>query len=449
MPRVARLQAALGRTNRHGTQRGAATLVVVMVLFFVMAMVAAYSSRNIVFEQRTSANFYTANAAFEAAEAGLEWAMSMLNGPRTTSACAASTVTTDPSFRQRYLRIDAANGAVTMPVVGERLPPAVCWYDQVNNRWTCHCPIDVTTPGSIASTPTDSFVPSFRVRFAEIASPDSRPGAVRVEVMGCTRWSFTDDCLNFYDSRPATDCRGTVCATVALASALKSPPVAAVTARGSINAGGGATLGAYNASSGTAGLTVLAGGTVNTTGLQLQGPPGVPSSVTFRQLDPPLADAAFTAPRMFASLFGAWPASYLEHPGAVRMACGTPCSSTDLRNAISFNPGRMLIAEGDVAFDGGSIVAGTSIGTEAAPVALVVTGNVTFTSATDVVGLVYVRAANWATSGAGTIRGASVAESNITGTGAFTTVFDQPVLERLRWTTGSFVKVPGGWKDFQ
>lgn len=449
MPPVTRQHTAKWPSASVGAQRGAATLVVVMVLFFVMAMVAAYSSRNIVFEQRTSANFYTANAAFEASEAGLEWALSMLNGPRSTTACAASAVATDPSFRERYLRVDAGNGAVTMPAVGERLPPAMCWYDQVNNRWNCHCPIDPATPGTIASTPTDSFVPSFRVRFAEITDPASRPGAVRVEVMGCTRWSFTDDCLNFYDTRPATDCRGTVCATIALASALKSPPIAAVTARGSVNATGGATLGAYNSTVGMTGLTVLAGGTVNTTGLQLQGPPGTPASETWRQLDTALGNAAFTAPRMFAALFGAWPASYIEHPGAVRIACAAGCSSTDIRNAITFNPGRMFVIDGDVAFDGGSFATGTSIGTEAAPVVLVVTGNATFTSATEIFGLVYVRAANWATGGTGTITGATVAESNITGTGDFKTVFSPLVLERLRWTTGSFVKVPGGWKDFQ
>ncbi|HRZ62470.1 MAG TPA: PilX N-terminal domain-containing pilus assembly protein, partial [Rubrivivax sp.] len=43
--------------------RGAAALVVVMVLFFIMSLVAAYASRNLIFEQRTSANNYRSTQA--------------------------------------------------------------------------------------------------------------------------------------------------------------------------------------------------------------------------------------------------------------------------------------------------------------------------------------------------------------------------------------------------
>ncbi|MFY7949505.1 MAG: pilus assembly PilX family protein, partial [Gemmatimonas sp.] len=60
-------------------QQGAATLVVVMVLFFIISMVAAYTSRNMIFEQRTGANLYRASQSFEAAEAGMNWALMMLN----------------------------------------------------------------------------------------------------------------------------------------------------------------------------------------------------------------------------------------------------------------------------------------------------------------------------------------------------------------------------------
>ena len=63
-------------------QRGAATLVVVMVLFFIISMVAAYTSRNMIFEQRTGANLYRATQSFEAAEAGMNWALMMLNRGR-------------------------------------------------------------------------------------------------------------------------------------------------------------------------------------------------------------------------------------------------------------------------------------------------------------------------------------------------------------------------------
>jgi Tfp pilus assembly protein PilX len=91
------------RCNGYPPQRGAAALVVVMVLFFIVALVAAYTSRNLIFEQRTSANQYRSTQAFEAAEAGIDWALAMLNGGRIDAACRAHTdaSTTDDSFRQR------------------------------------------------------------------------------------------------------------------------------------------------------------------------------------------------------------------------------------------------------------------------------------------------------------------------------------------------------------
>ena len=62
--------------------RGMAALTVVMVLFFVMALVAAYTNRNLVFEQRISANSYKATRALEAADAGVEWTIGLLNAGR-------------------------------------------------------------------------------------------------------------------------------------------------------------------------------------------------------------------------------------------------------------------------------------------------------------------------------------------------------------------------------
>ena len=50
--------------------------------------------------------------------------------------------------------------------------------------------------------------------------------------------------------------------------------------------------------------------------------------------------------------------------------------------------------------------------------------------------------------GSGLIRGAAVAEGALGGSGTPTIVFDADALRRLRLKSGSFVRVPGGWKDF-
>ncbi|MFX8047616.1 PilX N-terminal domain-containing pilus assembly protein, partial [Acinetobacter baumannii] len=68
-------------------QRGAATLVVVMMLFLVMALLAAYANRGLLFEQRIASGFARAALAQEAAEGGVEWALALLNGPAIDENC--------------------------------------------------------------------------------------------------------------------------------------------------------------------------------------------------------------------------------------------------------------------------------------------------------------------------------------------------------------------------
>ena len=110
---------------RHpARQRGAAALVVSMLLLFGMTLIAFFVNRGMIFEQRTSANQYRSTKAFEMAEAGLEWAVARLNTESAIAAagvaggfnCQPSIVLTNDTFARRYLTISpsgldvAANG---------------------------------------------------------------------------------------------------------------------------------------------------------------------------------------------------------------------------------------------------------------------------------------------------------------------------------------------------
>jgi hypothetical protein len=46
------------------------------------------------------------------------------------------------------------------------------------------------------------------------------------------------------------------------------------------------------------------------------------------------------------------------------------------------------------------------------------------------------------------VRGGLIAEGRLGGTGALSVEYDPQILSRLRTRHGSFVRVPGGWKDF-
>lgn len=424
------------RRTAAARERGVAALVVVMVLFFIVSLVAAYSSRNLIFEQRTSANQYRSTAALDAADAGLEWALSLLNSGRIDGACNKTTklaAAPNDTFRQRYLAIDGANGAVTVRTRadGTELLPS-CAFSA--GAWTCSCPSD----GAPAMAGDG---PAFRVRFLQLPAPQA--GTIRVEARGCT--SVDNQCLAF-PAPHATECRGTACTLVSLFSGLKAPPTAAITARTTVNVGG-AALTAVNSSAVGSGISIHAGGAVNRAGMTLVGRPGSPADLSVVDGDASLSAVSFTPDRMFAAFFGLLPDTYQEQPGAVVVNCGGGCLWTaDVRDVVRDNPGRVIWLTGNIDFD----VAGNACVDDAGlpdPCVIVATGDITFSAATTVNGLIYSHAATWATAGTGTIRGAAGASGAIAGNGSPTVVFDAELLTRLRYTSGSFARVPGSWKD--
>lgn len=420
-------------------QRGVATLTVVMVLFFVVSLVAAYAGRNSIFEQRTSANQYRSTQALEAAEAGLEWAIAMLNSSRITDACTSSANTGDPSFRQRYLVQDASTGLVTpASYAGGEL-----WPSCVLNGATrvCHCPTN-SAPAVVTPAGSDIY-PAFRVRFRVFSAaggttPD-RPGMVAIDVNGCTR--NDNQCLNFPSQPVSGDGRATISAVLALKGGVTTMPSAAITARGAVNFGGNA-LTVVNSDLKGSGFTVQSGGVFNQTGVNLIVAPGSPTSQSVVDSDASLT--ALSADRMFASVFGMWPGTLKLQPASVQMDCASGCSTATVRAMAALNPNRVLWLNGALSLDGGG-----DLGSPTEPVLLVVNGDVTFGAAVRVYGMIYSRAVTTTTSGAGEIQGAWVAEGALVGTGAPTVVYNADVLNRLRLLYGSMVKVPGSWKDWQ
>jgi hypothetical protein len=116
----------------------------------------------------------------------------------------------------------------------------------------------------------------------------------------------------------------------------------------------------------------------------------------------------------------------------------------------------MLWLEGDV-----DLATAVDIGTPTAPVVMVVNGNLTSSAApVRIYGALYVvgtvdgtpAGSTWTTTGSGglVVQGAGVAQGNVAGaaTSPFQFQYEPTVLQRLRLASGSFVRVPGGWKDF-
>ncbi len=432
-------------------QHGAASLVVVMLLFFLMSLVAAYTSRNLIFEQRTSVNQYRSVQAFEAAEAGLEWALAQLNGGRIDTYCLESGATSaNTSFRQRYLSVDTSSGMITpllQGATGSTTRRAGCVWD--GSAWSCHCPANsdpvLTTPAG------DSVYPAFWVSFS--VTNVSRPGVVQIVANGCVK--LDSACLASSTNSSNVEGRALVTAVVALKSALPSPPAAALTVLGAVPGGG--ALKAYNTEPDRGGVTIQAGGAIDTTTFTLASTPGTPSSASVVQNDSSLSGIAAlgglsAADRVFASAFGAWPNAYKLQPALVRITCPSTGCRQALADKVTMNPDRVIWVDGDLTLESAG-----SIGSASAPAAIVVTGRLVFAGAFTnadcsdpsslcVYGLVYTRVGNWA--GSGIIQGAAFVESDLAASAAPTLVYSGSIVDTIRLRSGSFVRAPGGWRDF-
>jgi len=449
-----------GQPPRHA-QRGAAALVVVMMLFFIVSLVAAYASRNLIFEQRTSANNYRATQAFDAAEAGLEWTIAMLNGGRIDASCASTADTTRTSFRERYLEAEADGSLKLLPWsdAGTDKPffPS-CVRD--GGGMSCSCPI---AGNPVLAAPAGSgAATSFRISFEAVGG---QPGLVRVFSRGCS--GFGGPC--YPDAATGVDANAEVSALLGLAPSLTQTPVAAFTVRGPapFDPGGARFVGG-----GAGGLAINAGGPIDPAPV-VSGPAGTPIDPASGGLVVPLDTSLSDLPvsgglspgeMMFLATFGMPPAAFRVQPAVVRLSCVDDCA-TVVQLAADAHPGRVLWIDGDLTIPSAATL---NLGSSAAPAMLVVTGDLDFAvdSIVDIHGLVYSRGTGWTADGTATVTGAFVAEGaasadptidgGFTIVGAPTLVFDQAAVERLAQVRarqvldfGSFVRVPGSWRDFR
>ena len=457
MPALNRF-AADARAARAGQrQLGAATLAVVLLLFFVIALVSAYTSRNLIFEQRTSVNQYRASMAFETAEAGMEWATALLNGGRIGNNCTeAAAVAGSTSFRQRYLSIDSVSGAITprkqVTNPAKELKPTCVW---TGAAWSCTCPDD--TDPVLAEPAAAGLHPAFRLRF----TPNPREGVVRVQVNGCVR--MTEECLDDFSDAPRdSEGRAQHTTLLALKPAVTTPPAAALTVYGNVVGGGAAVV--QNSDAAAGGITIQAAGAVNTVGFTLLSAPGTPPARSVVAGDGTLVPNGLNLAsllalpavplnwdRVFGSVFGLAPATYREQPAARVFVCPNAGCRAALSDLVAANPNRVIWIPGDLvlesAGDIGSLPAAANPAA-AGPATIVVEGRVRFLSpGVNIFGVVYTRSGNW--EGSGTINGAALVEGDLTAAAAPTVRYEQSVINATRLSSGSFVPMQGDWKDFK
>lgn len=418
-------------------QRGIAALAVTLLLFFAMCLVAAYANRGLVFEQRASTNQYRAAQAFEAAEAGIDWAIAQLNQPRRIDGqCLPSADTTDTSFRERYLQSQSDTGhltpvSVTSGTTTISLQPACV---RTAAGWSCQCPSS-GLPSIAGVVPDDGLPhPAFAVQF----SAEAQPGVIRITSVGCS--SAKGPCQPDAAGRPDASSRLQV--LIGLLPGLRVVPTATLTAKSAIDVGV-AALGVHNPDVASGGLTVRTGGNLIGSALRVStAPGGVPSASVATQ---DAALAAIDENHLFATHFGVDPAGWNTHAAVQAIECPTECGAQVVAAIDGVAANRMVSITGDARLTGP-----LTLGSVSQPVVLVVGGALTLRGDVTLHGLAYASDIHWedASGPQAQVRGALISAASYRGNGAPDLHYDAAVLRALQRHTGSFARVPGSWRDF-
>jgi hypothetical protein len=445
-------------------QGGVAALSVVMVLFFIMAMVAAYTNRNLVFEQRTSANSYRSARSLSAADAAVDWTIAMLNGGTIGTACTDKDLDVTDDFKTRYLNLDPDGKFrpklwptptifVGTDLAGKssstfQTQPSCSGVE--GGGLSCSCPI--TEPPALLNA-ANSEQPVFTVAFEET---DPRVGLVNLKVRACNSirsGKVTASNVNAYGSCHVNDLQPSITqkhknyvqvdsmtmlsTTLGLVSALPVPPAASLTAAGSIDQTAG-TLTAVNADPLT-GVALHAGGSISSPStVKAAGPAGSTAKVTAAG-DTDLS--SIPTSDFFRKALGLPPDKYGEQPASVKVACGGGCAAnTAVVPKLSKGPTRVIFIDGDL-----DLNSATAIGSDATPAMLVVSGNVTVSASIALKGVLFVGGDLKWTAPAGTVTGAVIVGGNYSGTGNATISYDREAVRKIHKGYGSFVRVPGTW----
>ena len=416
-------------------QRGVAALLVTVMLCFAMVLAVAVAHRNVVVEEQRSANELRAASAFEAAEAGLDWALARINDPSRIGAdCLPSADATALSFRERMVRIDVPSGDLAPRTWMDGATPVPLQAACVRGAdgWTCRCPAGgrPVLPASVGNAMAPAFI-------VELAA-STRPDVVRVLATGCTRSGAGATCAASVDA--AGEATARLEAAWAMLPALRAAPAAALTVQGDVDVGA-TSLGVHNIDAASGALALHAGGRIGATALRIGAPAGASLGASLAGDDAALR--ALSGDRFFARTFGMGTAAWAAQPAARRVDCATDCAGM-LGAAIDAGQ-RLLVIEGDATITGPA-----AFGSAGDPVVLVATGALRLSGDVELHGVVLATSLEWndTTPGRAFVRGAVVAGS-YRGDGAVDLSRDAAVLARLAAGNGSFVRINGSWKDFQ
>lgn len=483
---------AFAHQPRH-TQRGVAALVTSVVLLLVTALVMLYLNRSLIFEQKTSANQLRSTKAMETAEAGLEWAIGMLNYTQDIGANCQAVAASSTTFNFRKLYVQTYWGRTTLSTADQAYFGTTgggVYYDDTTavvpvrhtfpgckingSTLTCTCPlVDRSAlaigaggvPSDPASAPpSGAELPAFTVAFAPVpaayppadAPNMTDPMAVLVTVTGCT--ATTGNCapgtLAGSVGVAGPDAVASVSAIVKLRPLLRAGPAAALTCGRTCAPGG--SLNIVNTDPSTNGVTINSGSTSTVAGgAQTVTMPGLPPANSQIQNDESLStlanadDSNCSNSEVFKAYFGSSIEDY--RAAATEINCSSAANCGSLLMAEYNNNKRNFYFPNGLTLNNSSGLPGNQLGGPGGDAVTLVTnrgfdinGNIS------VYGVLFSNDAtfDYDGSGNGKVYGAVVACRDQTGNGNGTIAYDPSVVRGTqRGDTATALKIPGSWTD--
>lgn len=431
------------RTKRH--QRGTGTLLISILLLLCATLVLLYLNRGLLFEQRSSANLYRSTTAIEAAEAGVEWAIGMLNNPSRISANCGAGSSTDLSFRRRYADLDATPGS---PDTGFPNVQPACRI--TSTGLSCSCPVTgspVVLP--VADTPSFS-VSLTRERIASEDPPASK-NSLRITAVGCS--SSTTPCTAALATLSTTDASAVISVALKLRPLLRAGPAAPLTCGSSCQLGGSYNI--INNSVATNGTLINAGAAISTgSGVALQTIPGLPPSNALVPNDQTLSalsgsDVNCNNSAVFQSYFGTTMQVYAEASNTKTITCDSGGGCGSLTQAAYDQGWRSFYFPAGLFLNNSSNLTGNALGNDADPVVIVTPGAFDINGNIAIHGVIFANNADVNDLGTGTadIHGGLITCAGYRNNGNGTLEFSDSVLTGAQSATNLLVKVPGSWRD--
>lgn len=398
-------------------QDGAVTLLVSMVLLIAATLLVLYVSGTVVGEQRMSANEVRSKQAFEAAQAAIELSIEHVNAGNDFQAASQTALNSRwSSANSSYRAMFCDSGT---------FPAAQQCADLAANGITPACtPPTAAVPPALADTTAwlvacgwsdDSSARKRIVSF--VAKADPLPGPITNPLIakGTVTFSGNSTVVNYFNN--LTVWSGNTLANTGNTgkTVIRRPssPAGQLTAdQVDAQVGGGNQV--CNVSQ--------APDLICTTSTGVFGPDVIQSDSSL---------ALLTEDQFFENFLGLPPLEY---------------KSTMAEEVVPGGDAGSITEGGKVYWVDGDATISQNIGSAAAPVVLVVDGNLTLSGTTTIFGVVFVKG-NLTTSGTPKIRGAVIASGVVNSAGTLNVIYDPDAIAGAK-RSGKYASAQGAWRDF-